>query len=122
MTLIELLVVTAIIALLASVAMTQYALYKQKATDGKMESSLHAARQAMEGYYASVTPPSYAGATEVALHDNHGYRPSDGITLNIISADQTSYVLRVCATGGTAPSYRYDSSVGLMAPDAGTCP
>lgn len=120
-TLVELLVVIAIIGLLAAVALSQYAMYKQKAVDAKMEASLHGARQAMEGYYASVSPPSYVGATEANLSAFHGYRASVGVSLSIPVQTQTNYLVRVCATGGTSSAYQYDASVGVMVQSSSPC-
>ncbi len=120
-TLIELLLVIAVIGILASVAITQYALYKQKATDAAMQSTLHAARQAMEALYAGSVPESYVTATVTALQ-NFGFPPGpDNVTLQIVSKTSDAYVLRVCAIGGTAPSMVYDTAVGAMVYDTGAC-
>jgi prepilin-type N-terminal cleavage/methylation domain-containing protein len=123
-TLIELLVVVAIISILASIAITQYAFYKEKAVDSSMEATLHAGRQAMEGYY--VENNTYASASVADLENFHGFRPSQNVTLTIANAPPpTSTVYSLCAYsgGGTAPAFFYASSAGAMVPDTGTnCP
>ena len=123
-TLIELLVVVAIISILASAAISQYALYKEKAVDSKMEATLHAGRQGMEGYY--VENSTYATATVADLQANHGFRPSQNVTLVIPPAlppTSTRYALCAYSIGGTAPAFFYDSAGGDIVPDAGTnCP
>jgi type IV pilus assembly protein PilE len=119
-TLIELLVVIAIVAIISSIAITQYALYKQKAVDGQMESTLHEARQAMEAYY--VTSHTYVGATEAILLSTYGYKPSPNATLSLNPPPtDTDYALLVCAPGGTTPAYSYTSTGGSMFPDPGPC-
>jgi type IV pilus assembly protein PilE len=119
-TLIELLVVVAIVAILSSIAITQYALYKQKAVDAQMESTLHEARQAMEAYY--VTMHTYVGATEAVLLNTYGYKPSTSMSLSITPPPtDTNYALLVCAAGGTTPAYAYSSTGGSMFPDPGPC-
>jgi type IV pilus assembly protein PilE len=117
-TLVELLVVVAIIGILATVALTEFAHYKQEAVDTDMVASLHSARHAMEGYYVGVL--SYAGATEADLL-TYGYRASPDISLKIVSATGDNYVVRVCAVGGTSPAFVYDTNVGHDQPDSGSC-
>jgi prepilin-type N-terminal cleavage/methylation domain-containing protein len=119
-TLIELLVVVAIIGILASIAMTQYALYKQQAVDSQMESAMHEARQAMEGYYVEFR--TYVGATETILKNNYGYRAAPQVSLSITPPPtDTEYNLLVCEEGGTTPAMAYTSVGGLMTPNPGPC-
>jgi type IV pilus assembly protein PilA len=117
-TLIELLVVIGIIALLAAIAISQYALYKQKSVDSLMESTLHEARLAIEAYYVHFQ--TYTGATEVILESDYGYQPSFGVALAITPPPtNTEYTLTVCAIGGTSPAFSYTSSGGTMTPSPG---
>jgi type IV pilus assembly protein PilA len=119
-TLIELLVVVAIVSILASIAITQYAFYKEKAVDSTMEATLHAARQAMEGFY--VDNNTYVAATVADLEISHGFRASANVTLNITPPPTaTNYSLLVCSPGGTTPAFSYSSTGGIMAPTAGPC-
>jgi len=123
-TLIELLVVVAIVSILSSIAISQYALYKEKAVDSKMEATLHAGRQAMEGYY--VENSTYATATVLDLKANHGLVESTDVSLVIAAAppaSSLSYALCAYSIGGTAPAFFYNSTIGTMVPDSGTsCP
>jgi prepilin-type N-terminal cleavage/methylation domain-containing protein len=120
LTLIELLVVIGIVALLAAIAISQYALYKQKSVDSLMESTLHEARQAIESYY--VNNHTYSGATETILRNSYGYLPAAGVTLSINPPPtDTAYSLMVCATGGTSAAFVYSSLGGVMTPSGGPC-
>ena len=119
-TLIELLVVIAIIGILAAVAISQYSLYKQRASDAGMLSVMHNAMQATEALYAGSQPLSYSTATLATL-GNFGYKPSIGVDLMVVVADDFGYILRVCSIGGTTPAYLYDSAVGSINPDGGSC-
>jgi prepilin-type N-terminal cleavage/methylation domain-containing protein len=118
--LIELLVVIGIVAILATVAVSQYAFYKQKSVDSLMESTLHEARLSMEAYYVAVH--TYAGATESILTSGYGYKPSGNVTLSITPPPtDDNYGLMVCAIGGTSPAFAYVSAGGLMSPNPGPC-
>jgi type IV pilus assembly protein PilA len=119
-TLVELLVVIAIVSILASVAVTQYATYKQKAVDADMLSTLRSGRTAMEGLYVGSDPLSYASATE-ALLPAFGYRASPTVNIKIVAKSDNNYTLRVCATGGSSAAYIFDSTVGVAAEDSGSC-
>jgi type IV pilus assembly protein PilA len=118
-TLIELLVVVAIIGIIASVAIPQYALYKQQAVDGLMESTLENGRHAMEAYF--VRNDTYATATEALLAASYGFRRAAQATFTIVNQQQLSFVIRVCAAGGTSPAWEFDSVVGRASPTT-TCP
>ena len=85
-TLVELLVVVAIIGILASVAIAQYALYTQRSIDTLIESTLQSGRHAMEAYY--VQNISYVGANETTLHDDFGFRRASVTSFNIVDQQQ----------------------------------
>lgn len=119
-TLVELLVVIAIVGILASIAITQYALYKAKAVDAQMQSALNSAREAMECHYVKGNPPSYQGADEAVLRADCDYRgTAPNVHLLIVSATLDQYTLLACAAGASSPAWRYDSNVGTMVPDSG---
>jgi prepilin-type N-terminal cleavage/methylation domain-containing protein len=119
-TLIELLVVVAVITILAAIAIPQYGLYKRRAVDASIESSLHSARVAMESYF-EAHGYTYQGADEGILADEHGYRAATGFTLNILTTTPTGYVLRGCQTGANYPSWVYDSDVGALLGNGSPC-
>jgi prepilin-type N-terminal cleavage/methylation domain-containing protein len=120
LTLIELLVVIGIIAILATIVISQYALYKQKSVDSQMESTLHEARQAMEAYYVKFH--TYVGATEAVLNQDYGYEPTVNVALSITPPPTDSeYGLMVCTGGGTSPAFTYSSAGGYMVPSPGPC-
>ena len=119
-TLVELLVVIAIIGLLASIAITQYALYKQKATDAAMESVLASARQAMEGFY--VENNTYVGTDPVLNLPSHGYRATPNVILNITGPPTANtYGLLACSIGGTSPAFSFDTTMGITQAASGPC-
>ena len=121
-TLVELLVVVAIIGILAAIALPQYALYKQQSVDSHMISNIHDARHALECYYVHHDPaPSYLGADEAQLVSVCEYRKAADTTLKIVDLQDLSYQVRACAPGGTSPAYFYDSTVGVIQPDSGSC-
>jgi type IV pilus assembly protein PilA len=117
-TLVELLVVVAIIGILASVALAQYAVYKQKGVDTQMESSLQAGRHAMEAYF--IDHDTYTSADETALHDTYGFRYTAGVSFRILAKTQLTYQLQACAVGGSSPALVFDSTLGTSSPNA-TC-
>lgn len=119
-TLIELLVVLAILGILAAIGVSQFAGYKQRAVDGAMQADLHAARNAMEAYYEQ-NDFTYNGATPALLVANHGFRSSDGVTLNVVSTTPTDFELRACANGGTSPAFRFTTQVGRAEPVDAAC-
>ena len=119
-TLIELLVVIAIVAILAAIAIPQYALYKRRSVDASIESSLNSARIAMESYF-EAHGYTYQGADEATLTGEHGYRGATGFTLNIVTTTPTRYVLRGCQTGANHPSWVYDSDVGSLLGNGTPC-
>ena len=119
-TLIELLVVVAIVTILAAIAIPQYASYKRRTVDAAIESSLNSARVAMESYF-EAHGYTYQNADETTLHNQHGYRGAAGFILDIVTATQTSYVLRGCQTGANHSSWEYDSDIGTLVGSSTPC-
>lgn len=118
-TLIELLVVVAIVATLASIAIPQYAAFKKKGADAAMESALNSARNAMEAYY-EANHYQYTGVTVAGL-EGLGYRGSEHLELEVVSAGVSEYVVRACMPGGSVPSFVFDSDAGIIQGDSNSC-
>lgn len=111
-TLVELLVAVAIVAILAAIGISQYAVYKRQATDSHMRSALHNARQSIEIYYERNSF-SYVGADSPSALESLGFRPGN-TTLAFEVLEISRYVIRSCAEGGSSLSFRYDSDGGLI--------
>jgi type IV pilus assembly protein PilA len=109
-TILELLVVSAIIGIVAAIAIPQYASYKGGAADAKAKSDLHNMATAFEAYYSAGN--SYAGADLIALK-SFGFRQSANVDDMIVTANQTAYSLTANATGGTGV-WSYDSLTGQI--------
>ena len=109
-TLVEILVVIAVIGLLAAIAIPQFMAYRSTAIDAAMKSDLRNAAVAIEAYYTkqSVLPASLA---EVA---GYGFHPSDGVTVSLVVVSSTVYTLNAAKSGGTQPSFTYDSTTGSI--------
>ena len=116
-TLVELLVVAAVVSILAAIAIPQYAEYRKKATDADMEAALATGRVAMEAFY-EANDYTYVGAVLTDLVD-HGYRQSEGLTLQILAPGASDYGLRACATGGTYPAFKFETTTGIIEGEPG---
>jgi len=109
-TLVEILVVIAVIGLLAAIAIPQFMTYRREAINAQMKSDLRNASIAIEAYYAkqSVLPASIA---ETA---GYGFQSTAGVTLSFVILSPTSYRVTAAKTGGTQPSFTYDSATGSI--------
>jgi prepilin-type N-terminal cleavage/methylation domain-containing protein len=109
-TLIEILVVIAVLGLLAAIAIPQIASYRSAAIDAQMKSDLRNASVAIEAYYAkqAVLPGSLA---ETA---GYGFQSSAGVTLSLIIVSPTAYQLTAAKSGGSQPTFTYDSVTGSI--------
>jgi len=109
-TLIEILVVIAVLGLLAAIAIPQFASYRSEAIDAQMKSDLRNASVAIEAYYAkqAVLPASLA---ETA---GYGFQSTAGVTLSLIIVSPTTYRLTAAKSGGSQPTFTYDSTTGVI--------
>ncbi len=97
-TLIELLVVIAIIGILASIAIPQFAAYKQQSQDGAVRSDLHNLAVSMEAYLVSNN--TYVGAVVGTIAAPGNLQSQFGFNPNV---DNTGAVLVTLGGGGTLP-------------------
>ncbi|HEU4341973.1 MAG TPA: prepilin-type N-terminal cleavage/methylation domain-containing protein [Candidatus Binatia bacterium] len=106
--LLEILIVTAIISLLAAIAIPQFTSYRLGSIDSQMKSDLRNAATAMESYYGEhkIYPISVNSIKAV------GFRQTDGVTLDITVTPPSSFTLTASKPGGNQPSFTYDSTTG----------
>ena len=108
--LLEVLVVMAVIGLLAAIAIPQFMSYRSEAIDAQLKSDLRNAAVAIESYYAkkNVLPASIA---ETA---GYGFQSTAGVTLSLLLVSPTAYQLTASKSGGSQPSFTYDSTTGVI--------
>lgn len=95
-TLIELCIVTAIISILATIAISQYSSYRVKALDANAISVLKSAGIAQEGYFTDNQV--YATKEEEWMLSNYGFTPSPSVSFDIVFADGTRYLMEASHT------------------------
>lgn len=110
MTLLELIVVTAVLGILAAIAIQQFSLHRARAIDASMRSDLRNAAMAMESYYGEFM--SYP-ATEAAIL-LVGYKKTGGVALTINISSPSTYTLNAARPAGSKASFTYDSATGLI--------
>lgn len=119
-TLIELLVVVAIIAILAAIAIPQFATYQTRAKDASAQSGLRNLAVGVETCYVDLgTYVSCVTATTLKadgtglLSTTYGYKPDATITMTLpAAATASTWTVKAIATGGTAAGFTWDSAKG----------
>ena len=108
--LLEVLLVVGVIGLLAAIAIPQFMSYRSEAIDAQLKSDLRNAAVAIESYYAkkNVLPASIA---ETA---GYGFQSTAGVTLSLLLVSPTAYQLTASKSGGSQPSFTYDSTTGVI--------
>jgi prepilin-type N-terminal cleavage/methylation domain-containing protein len=110
MTLLELIVVTAVLGILAAIAIQQFQLHRARAIDASMRSDLRNAAMAMESYYGEfLTYPNVTSAILLV-----GYRNTSGVTLTINLTSPSTYTLNAARPNGSQASFTFDNSTGLV--------
>ena len=100
----------AVIGLLAAIAIPQFMSYRSEAIDAQLKSELRNAAVAIESYYEkkNVLPASIA---ETA---GYGFQSTAGVTLSLLLVSPTAYQLTASKSGGSQPSFTYDSTTGVI--------
>jgi type IV pilus assembly protein PilA len=109
-TLIELLIVIAIIALLAAIAIPQFVIYRTRSVDAQMKSDLRNASVAVESYFVT----NHVYPTSVGVISTLGFQGTQGVTLSLTNVTANSYRLTATKSGGSQPSYTFDSITGSI--------
>jgi prepilin-type N-terminal cleavage/methylation domain-containing protein len=104
-TLIELLVVVAIVGILSAIAIPQFAAYRARAFNARVESDLRNAASAQESYFIDNSTYTMNVADLVAA----GLAVSDGVTLTVTSANATAFVI-TSSHGSATTSCTWDST------------
>ena len=96
-TLIELMIVIAIIGILAAIAIPQFTAYRQRGYNAAMQSDLRNAATAQEAFYSD----SLTYTTDTTALNTRGFTPSPSVTVNVVSANTTSYEMTAYHIAGT---------------------
>jgi prepilin-type N-terminal cleavage/methylation domain-containing protein len=108
--LIEVLLVIVVISVLAVIAIPQFIAYRSEAIDAQLKSDLRNAAVAIESYYAkkNVLP---ASLTET---EGFGFQSTAGVSVSLLVVSPTAYQLTASKSGGSQPSFTYDSTTGAI--------
>jgi prepilin-type N-terminal cleavage/methylation domain-containing protein len=110
LTLLELLVVISVLGVLAAIVVQQFTIYRSRAVDAQMRSTLKSAAMAMESYFTDFQGyPASVSAIQLT-----GFRQTSGVTLTINVTSPESFVLTAAKPSGTQPNFTFDSSTGLI--------
>ncbi len=108
-TLVEVLVVTAIIAILSSLALPIFAVYKADAFNARANADLKNAITAQEAYFEATNAYQSCGPNDCS-DVLEGFSSSAGVSLTIV-VNSTYYSLAACHMNGSK-EFRWDSESG----------
>ena len=97
-TLIELMIVIAIIGILAAIAIPQFSAYRKRSYDASSQSDLRNAATAQEAFF--VDNSRYCQTETILVGATYGLYTSEGVVLQVMSANNTSYIIRAWHPSG----------------------
>jgi len=112
-TLIELMIVIAIIGILAAVAIPQFSSYRTRSFNSAAQADLRNVATAQVAYFTDKN--TYASHISQLTGGAYGYFRTPNVTLDVITADNTSYVIHAWHTRGDT-SYRLQGPAGTIEP------
>jgi prepilin-type N-terminal cleavage/methylation domain-containing protein len=117
-TLVELLVVVAIVAILAAIAIPQFAAYRKRGFQASVKSDLKNAAVAQEAYYAAFV--RYQNATPASSANLPGFEATDRVTVSVSVPTATQFALTATHANCGATVWSYDSVTGVVSNES--CP
>ena len=110
--LLELMVVVTIIAILAAIALPQFAAYRKQGYQAAVRSDLKNAATAQEAYYAAHD--RYQGETPLTATNLPGFARTDPVNVSVVVPSPSQFRLTATHVNCGATTWSYDSLIGVV--------